>query len=250
MEALGLPHLSSSPLDVLYSQCRIAIARFECCEICLPTGKLRILPLDEKSVAVEGISSMEKRRFLIYASQQSWRLSSSTAAAEFHTKLGADDTPLIHIAQAIHKAYRAGHVRKISSQFAKSVRDELIQKPLVLRGEGRAGTSANADLVHAWNTVDSILNSPTAPTRLEQPIVNGEGKTTHHLIISYQVPNNRFILEMWPHPRPFDSRPSESLTITAKSISHFDPDGPEPFSSMERGLEVFAAWMRLRERGD
>jgi hypothetical protein len=77
--------------------------------------------------------------------------------------------------------------------------------------------------------------------------LNESGKVERYLLITFQEQKHRFILEMIPFPRPFDSRPMESITITRNTISHFDPDGAEPFSSQERALAVFGEWMALWE---
>jgi hypothetical protein len=82
---------------------------------------------------------------------------------------------------------------------------------------------------------------------IERAITNDSGKVVRHLLITFQEPKQRFILEMIPFPRPFDSRPTESITITKNTISHFDPDGPVPFTSQERALEVFGEWLALWE---
>jgi hypothetical protein len=96
-------------------------------------------------------------------------------------------------------------------------------------------------------TVDTILGSPTGSKRIERAITGDEGRTTCHLLITYQNQKKSFILERWPFPRPFDSRPPESLTLTKDTISHFDADGANPFSTKERSLEVFGEWMALWE---
>jgi hypothetical protein len=179
--------------------------------------------------------------------QTSWKLSPDTLASHLHHKLGEGDAALARISQAIHNAYRTGKIEKIAQHFAATVRDELHPKPIAVR-EGVVNTPGKEiDILAAWNTIDSILQSPTSTQHLERPIPNNEGKVTHHLLITYQAPKKRFIIEMWPFPRPFDSRPPESITITMDTISHFDPDGSEPFSSKERAIEVFHEWIAMWE---
>lgn len=243
MNAWALPHLTESPVSALYNQCRIAIERFSSCQVSLSTGALRILPLDNTTIAIEGVSSQGTRRFLISVTPTSWKLSSEPLASYFHHKLGEGDAALVHISRAIQDAYRSGRIEKIAQQFAATVRDELHPKPTVVRGVVRNTPERETGILAAWSTVDSILQSSTSTRHLERPIPNNEGKITHHLIITYQEPKKRFILEMRPFPRPFDSRPPESITLTKDTISHFDPDGSEPFSAKERALEVFHSWM-------
>lgn len=248
MEAWGLPHLTESPIAVLYKHGQMAIARFESCEIPLKTGSLRILPLNETTIAIEGLSSKNNRRFLLSATANSWKLSADTPSDLFHQKLGGEDTALTHLTNAIRSAYRSGRIHKISNEIAVAVREELTPKPIMVRGEAVSHTKQDSGIVQAWATVDAILQSPTATKRIERAIPNEAGKVARHLLITFQEPKQRFILEMVPFPRPFDSRPSESITITKSTISHFDPDGPEPFSSEERALDVFGEWMNLWER--
>jgi hypothetical protein len=164
-------------------------------------------------------------------------------AAHFHHKLGEGDAALPRISQAIQNAYRTGRIEKIAQDFAATVRDELRPKQTVIRGAVASAPGREIEINSAWSTVDSILQSPTSATHLERPVPNNEGKVTHNLMITYQEPKKRFILEMWPFPRPFDSRPPESITITKDTISHFDPDGSEPFSSKEQAIEVFHEWI-------
>ena len=243
MNAMALPHLTESPVSALYNQCKIATVRFSSCQASLSTGALRILPLNDNTIAIEGVSSQGTRRFLISVTPTSWKLSSKTLASHFHRKLGEGDAALAHISQAIQNAYRTGRIEKVAQHFAATVREELHPKPLVIRGVVVNAPGKEIDILAAWSTVDSILKSPTSTKHLERPILNNEGKVTHHLLITFQEPKKRFILEMWTFPRPFDSRPPESITITKDTISHFDSDGSEPFSSKERAMEVFHAWM-------
>lgn len=245
MNAWALPHLAESPVSALYNQCKTATGRYSSCQASLSTGALRILPLDENTLAIEGVSSQGTRRFLISVTLTSWKLSSDTFASHFHHKLGKGDAALAPIAQAIHNAYRTGKIEKIAQHFAATVRDELSPKATPARGTVVNTPGKEIDILAAWNTVDSILLSPTHTQHLERPIPNNEGKVTHHLLITYQAPKKRFIIEMWPFPRPFDSRPPESITITKDTISHFDPDGSEPFSSKERAIEVLDAWIAM-----
>jgi len=248
MEAWGLPHLTDPPITVLFNHGQMAVARFESCEIPLRTGSLRILPLNETTIAIEGLSSMRNRRFLLSVTATSWKLTADTRAEFFHEKLGAEDTALTHLTNAIRSAYRTGKIQKLSPEIAATVREELTPKPIMIRGEAVSQTKQDSNIVQAWATVDALLQSPTTTKRIERAIANEAGKVAHHLLITFQEPKQRFILEMVPFPRPFDSRPSESLTITKNTISHFDPDGAEPFSSEERSLEVFMEWMRTWER--
>ena len=243
MNAWALPHLTESPVSALYNQCKIATGRFSSCQASLSTGALRILPLNDTTIAIEGVSSQGTRRFLIFVTLTSWKLSSETLASRFHHKLGEGDAALAHISQAIQNAYRSGRIEKIAQHFTSTVRDELHPKPMVVGGAVVKAPGKEIDILATWSTVDSILQSPTSTKHLERPIPNNEGKITHHLLITYQEPKKRFILEMLPFPRPFDSRPPESITITKETISHFDPDGSEPFSSKERAVEVFHSWM-------
>jgi hypothetical protein len=243
MNAWALPHLTESPVSALYNQCKIATGRFSWCQASLSTGALRILPLDETTIAIEGVSSQGTRRFLISVTPTSWKLSSDTLASRFHHKLGEGDAALAHISQAIQNAYGTGKTEKIAQHFVATVRDELHPKPVVVRGAVVNAQGKEIDILAAWATVDSILESPTSTKHLERPIPNNEGKVTHHLLITFQGPKKRFILEMLPFPRPFDSRPPESITITRDTISHFNPDGSEPFSSKERAIEVFYEWI-------
>jgi hypothetical protein len=247
MEAWGLPHLTESPTAVLYNHGQMAISRFETCEISLKTGSLRIIPLNEKTIALEGLTSKNTRRFLLSATTDSWKLSPDTPLGPFHEKLGQGDAALIHLTNAIRRAYRTGKIHKISNDVALSVREELTPKPLLVRGEAVSHTKDENQVVKAWAAVDALLQSPTATKHIERAITNDSGKVVRHLLITFQEPKQRFILEMIPFPRPFDSRPTESITITKNTISHFDPDGPEPFTSQERALEVFGEWMALWE---
>jgi hypothetical protein len=247
MNAWALPHLAESPVSALYNQCKTATARYSSCQASLSTGALRILPLDDTTLAIEGVSSQGTRRFLISVTPTSWKLSSDTFASHFHHKLGEGDAALGPISLAIHNAYRTGRIEKIAQHFAATVRDELYPKPTAVRRSVVNAPSKEIDILAAWNAVDSILQSPTSTQHLERPIPNNEGKVTQHLLITYQEPKKRFIIEMWPFPRPFDSRPPESITITKDTISHFDPDGSEPFSSKERAIEVFDAWIAMWE---
>ncbi len=246
MEAWGLPHLTESPVAVLYKTSQLAIARFESCEVILKTGTLRILPLDETMIAIEGLSSKGNRRFLL--TTKSWKLSADTSSKNFHEKLGDEATALTHLTNAIRSAYRSGRMQKISNDNAVAVREELIPKPIMVRGEAVSHSKQDNSIVRAWATVDALLQSPTATKRTERAITNEAGKVTRHLLITFQEPKQRFILEMVAFPRPFDSRPAESITITKNTISHFDPDGPEPFSSEERALNVFGEWMKIWEQ--
>lgn len=245
MEAWGLPHLTESPTAVLYNHGQMVISRFESCEIPLKTGSLRILPLNEKTIAIEGRTSKNTRRFLLSATTDSWKLSPDTPLHHFHEKLGKGDTALRHLTNAIRRAYRTGRIQKISNDVALAVRDELTPKPLIVRGEVVSQTKEENTVVNAWAAVDALLGSPTSTKHIERAITNDAGKVTRHLLISFQEAKQRFILEMIPFPRSFDSRPTESITITKNTISHFDPDGPEPFSDQERALEVFGEWMAL-----
>jgi hypothetical protein len=247
MEAWGLPHLLESPIAVLHSHGQMIVARFESCEIQLKTGSLRILPLNDSTIAIEGLSPTGTRRFLLSSTSDSWKLSADTPISVFHTKLGDEDAALNHLTRAIRHAYRTGGIRKISSETALAVREELFPKPLVVRGEVVAPEKPESSVLKAWATVDSILQSPTTTKHIERPIPNEKGKVEHHLLITFQEPKQRFILEMKPFPRPFDSRPLESITITKGTISHFDPDALDPFSSQDHALEVFSAWMKLWE---
>ncbi len=249
MEAWGLPHLTQSPVAVLHSHAHMAIARFEACQISLKTGSLRLLPLNQTTIAIEGLSSKETRRFLLSLSSQSWKLSADTPTAEFHQKLGQGDAALLHLAKAIHNAYRTGFIQRISQDFARAVRDELTPKPLTIRGEEEASIKRDDDIIKAWITVDAVLQSPSASKHIERPLSNDDGSITNHLVISYQETKKRFILEMKPFPKSFDARPAESITLTRDTISHFDPDAPVPFSSKERALEVFNQWITRSEKG-
>jgi len=248
MEAWGLPHLTDPPITVLFNHGQMVIARFESCEIPLKTGSLRILPVNETTIAIEGLSSKNNRRFLLSATATSWKLSPDSLVELFHKALGDEATALTHLTNAIRSAYRTGKIQKISPEIANAVRDELTPKPIMVRGEAVSHTKQDSNIVQAWATVDALLQSPTATKRIERAIANETGKVAHHLLITFQEPKQRFILEMVPFPRPFDSRPTESLTITKNTISHFDPDGAEPFSSEEGALEVFMEWMRIWER--
>lgn len=245
MEAWGLPHLTESPTAVLYNHGQMVISRFESCEIPLKTGSLRILPLNENTIAIEGLTSKNTRRFLLSVTADSWKLSADTPAGLFHDKLGARDTALPHLTNAIRSAYRTGRIQKISNEIALTVHEELIPKPLLVRGEAVSPAKQEDTVVKAWATVDELLQSPTTTKRVERALTNEAGKVDRHLLITFQEQKHRFILEMIPFPRPFDSRPTESLTITKNTISHFDPDGAEPFSTQERALEVFGEWMAL-----
>lgn len=247
MNAWALPHLAESTVSALYNQCKTAAGRYSSCQASLSTGALRILPLDDSKIAIEGVSSKGTRRFLISITPASWKLSPDTVASHFHDKLGEGDAALGPISLAIHNAYRTGRIEKIAQHFAATVRDELYPKPTAVRRSVVNAPSKEIDILAAWNAVDSILQSPTSTQHLERPIPNNEGKVTQHLLITYQEPKKRFIIEMWPFPRPFDSRPPESITITKDTISHFDPDGSEPFSSKERAIEVFDAWIAMWE---
>ena len=248
MEALGLPHLSQAPRETLYNHAQKVVARFESCEVPLKTGSLRLLPLNESTIAIEGISDKNNRRFLLTINSETWKLDKSTSAEAFHAKLGAGDASLAHLAVAIAAAYRTGRINKISNQFGCAAREELFPKPMLVRGDDKPGIERTPDVVAAWITVDTILGSPTTSKRMERAIPNEEGKVTSHLLITYQEQKKRFIIERWPFPRPFDSRPPESLTVTKDTISHFDPDGAEPFSTQERSLKMFEEWMKLWER--
>jgi hypothetical protein len=248
MEAWGLPHLTESPVAVLYSHVQMAISRFEACEIPLRTGLLRLLPINETTIAIEGLTLNKTRRFLLSATSNSWKLSEDTPAVSFHEKLGVGDIPLTHLTRTIRSAYRTGGIHKISQEVALAVGNELSPKPLLVRGEAVSHAKQEDPFVRAWATADSILQSPTETTRSERAVMNETGKVVSHLLITFQEPKQRFILEMIPFPRPFDSRPSESVTITKSTISHFNPDGPEPFSSQERAFEVFAKWATIAQQ--
>jgi hypothetical protein len=245
MEAWVLPHLTESPIEVLYKHGQLVISRFESCEITLKTGLLRILPLNEKTFAIEGLTSKSTRRFLLSVAADSWKLSADTSARLFHDKLGERDTALLHLANAIRMAYRTGRIQKISNEIAIAVRAELIPKPVLVRGEAVSPAKQEDSVIKAWATVDELLQSPTTTKRFERALTNESGKIDRYLLITFQEQNHRFILERIPVPRSFDSRPTESITITKNTISHFDPDGAEPFSTQERALEVFAEWMAL-----
>ena len=245
MTAWPLPHLTDSPISALYKQCIIVIGLFSSCQATLATGALRLLPLDDDLIVIEGITSQGNRRFIISATPNSWKFAPETSASDFHHKLGEGDSALSWIARAIQNAYRAGRIEKIPQHIFASTREELLPKPTGIRGMGGKTQRVDIDIFAAWTAVDSILQSPTTTTHLERPITTAEGKVTHHLLITYQEPKKRFILEMWPFPRPFDSRPPESITITQDTISHFDPDGSEPFSSKDRAIEVFRGWMDM-----
>jgi hypothetical protein len=245
MEALGLPHLSQAPRETLYSHAQKAVARFESCAVPLKTGSLRILPVNESTIAIEGITSKNNRRFLLTVTAENWKLDKHTSAESFHGSLGAGDAALAPLAVAIANAYRTGRINKISNEFALSVREALFPKPVLIRGDEKPGIERSPDVVAAWVAVDTILGSPTGSKRMERAITDDQGKTTAHLLITYQEQKKSFIVEKWPFPRPYDSRPPESLTLTKDSVFHFDPDGAEPFSSKERSLEVFEEWMKL-----
>lgn len=248
MEALGLPHLSQAPRETLYSHAQKAVARFESCSVPLKTGSLRILPVNESTIAIEGVSNKNNRRFLLTVTAESWKLDKHTSAETFHARLGAGDSALAPLAVAIANAYRTGRITKISNEFALKVREALFPKPVLVRGDEKPGIQRSPDVVAAWVAVDTILGSPTGSKRIERAIADDAGRTTCHLLITYQDQKKSFVLEKWPFPRPFDSRPPESLTLTKDTISHFDADGAEPFSSKERSLEVFEQWMGLWEK--
>lgn len=227
----------------------MAIARFECCEISLKTGSLRILPLSDTVIAIEGLSQRNTRRFLLSLTSHSWKLSPDTPAADFHTKLGTEDSALMHLTKALRTAYRVGRIQKISHDFAHAIRDELTPKPLIIRGEEGAPVQRDDEIIKAWVAVDTILQSPRGSKHIERALPNEDGLITHHLLVTYQEQKKSFILELRPFPKPFDSRPAESITLTKETISHFDPDALEPFSSKERAIQVFHDWMKLWSNG-
>ena len=247
MEALGLPHLSQAPRETLYSHAQKTVARFEACSVPLKTGSLRILPVNESTIAIEGVSNKNNRRFLLTVTAESWTLDKHTSAESFHAKLGAGDSALAPLAVAIANAYRTGQITKISNEFALSAREALFPKPVLVRGDVKPGIERSPDVIAAWITVDTILGAPTGSKRMERAITDENGRTTCHLLITYQDQKKSFVIEKWPFPRPFDSRPPESLTLTKETISHFDADGAEPFSTKERSIAVFEAWMGLWE---
>jgi hypothetical protein len=248
MEAWGLSHLHQSPHQSLLTHAQKAVARFNSCQANLQTGSLRIVPLSQTLFAIEGISSKGNRRFLITIDDSGWRLLPHDSSDQFHKRLGNGDEALTHLANAISEAFRVGRVARIPTDQANALREELSPKPIVLRGDDAQPIERDSEIVIAWMTVDSILQSPASTKHAERAILDAHGKVTSHLLITYQEPKKRFIMERLPFPRPFDSRPSESITLTKDTISHFDPDGPEPFSSKERSLDVFREWMGLWEK--
>lgn len=247
MEAWGLGNLGQSPHQSLLSHAQKAVARFESCQVNLKTGSLRIVPLSHTLLGIEGISNKGNRRFVITIDDTGWRLIPQDTSDQFRTKLGSGDDALTHLATAIGEAFRVGRVTRISNDYALALRDELLPKPIIARGDEGTTIERDSDIVIAWMTVDSILQSPTTTKWAERPITDATDRVISHLLITYQEPKKRFIIERVPFPRPFDSRPSESITLTKDTISHFDPDGAEPFSSKERSLEVFREWIGLWE---